>query len=109
MRWKIHGLDWKKKRQPISRSKLALEVAKKVKKYFDSIAVRTSMESSSWSLIIPSQESSFDGSVEGRWKASEGFMHIENMFLVRLASVSKGSFQPEIWIADPSVGSTCPF
>ena len=29
-------------------------------------------------------------------------MRIENMFLLRLVSVSKGSFQPEIWIADPS-------
>jgi len=30
-------------------------------------------------------------------------MHIDNMFLVNLVSVSKGSFQPEIWVADPSV------
>jgi len=30
-------------------------------------------------------------------------MKIENMFLVSLGSVSTGSFQPEIWVADPSV------
>ena len=29
-------------------------------------------------------------------------MRTDNMFLVRLVSVSKGSFQPEIWVADPS-------
>ena len=28
-------------------------------------------------------------------------MHIDNMFLVSLASVSLGSFQPEIWVAVP--------
>ena len=30
-------------------------------------------------------------------------MTIDNMFLVRFVSVSTGSFQPEIWVADPSV------
>lgn len=39
-----------------------------------------------------------DDSVEKYWKIGEGFMHLENMFLVRLVSVSKGSFQPEIWV-----------
>ena len=37
-------------------------------------------------------------SVEKCWKIGEGFMHLENMFLVRFVSVSKGSFQPEIWV-----------
>ena len=37
------------------------------------------------------------------WKIGEGFMHLDNMFLVRLESVSKGSWQPEIWVADPTV------
>jgi len=29
-------------------------------------------------------------------------MHLDNMFLARLESVSKGSFQPEIWIVNPN-------
>ena len=29
-------------------------------------------------------------------------MRLDEMFLVRLESVSKGSFQPEIWVVDPS-------
>ena len=37
-----------------------------------------------------------------RWKIGEGFMCLDNMFLVRLESVSKGSWQPEIWIVDPT-------
>ena len=41
-----------------------------------------------------------NSSTERRWKIGEGFMHLENMFLVRLVSVSKGSFQPEIWVMD---------
>ena len=28
-------------------------------------------------------------------------MQIDDMFLVRLVSVSKGSYQPEIWVTDP--------
>ena len=27
-------------------------------------------------------------------------MSLDNMFLARLVSVSKGSFQPEIWVVD---------
>jgi len=30
-------------------------------------------------------------------------MRIDNMFLVSLVPVSKGSFQPEIWVEEPSV------
>ena len=41
-----------------------------------------------------------DGSADKCWKIGEGFMRLENMFLVRLVSVSKGSFQPEIWVVD---------
>ncbi|KAF9644511.1 hypothetical protein BDM02DRAFT_3121808 [Thelephora ganbajun] len=47
-----------------------------------------------------------DHSIDKRWKIGEGFMHLENMFLVRLVSVSKGSFQPEIWVADTSMHTT---
>jgi len=42
-----------------------------------------------------------DGSIDGQWEIGEGFMHLRNMFLVRLVSVSTGSFQPEIWIWVP--------
>ena len=37
------------------------------------------------------------------WKIGEGFMHLDNMFLARIESVSKGSWQPEIWVVDPTV------
>ena len=43
-----------------------------------------------------------DESTDNKWKIGEGFMHLENMFLVRLVYVSKGSFQPEIWVVDPT-------
>ena len=39
--WKIHVSDWTKNRLPITRSKLAYEVAKKVERYLNSIAVRS--------------------------------------------------------------------
>ena len=39
-------------------------------------------------------------SVDQRWKIGKGCMRLENMYLVRLVSVSKGSFQPGIWVVD---------
>ena len=37
-----------------------------------------------------------------QWKIGEGFMHLDKMFLVRLESVSNGSWQPEIFV-DPTM------
>ena len=42
-----------------------------------------------------------DESFDQHWKIGEGFMRLENMYLVRLVPVSLGSFQPEIWIQTP--------
>lgn len=54
--------------------------------------------------IEPQQEpSSMGGSTSEQWRIGEGFMHLDNMFLVRLERVSKGSWQPEIWVMDPSL------
>jgi len=39
--WKIHAQDWTRKRKPITRSKLAHEVAKKLEQYLRQIAVRS--------------------------------------------------------------------
>jgi len=46
---------------------------------------------------------SIDGSTDKRWEIDKGFMKLENMFLTRLEPVSKGSFQPEIWVRDPTM------
>lgn len=54
-------------------------------------------------LTSTTQKFTLDGSVENRWTIGQGLMHIDSMFLVRLVSVSKGSFQPEIWVVDPSL------
>jgi len=54
----------------------------------------------SW-LTHRSQGHAMDKSVDQWWKIGEGFMNLENMYLVRLVSVSTGSFQPEVWILIP--------
>jgi len=82
--FQIHALNWTKDRRPVKRGKLAYEIAKRLKRYLHSMAKFTP-----------------DESVETRWKIGQGCMHIDNMYLIRLTSVSKGSFQPEIWVADP--------
>ena len=38
-----------------------------------------------------------------KWKIGKGFMRLENMFMVRLDSVSNGSWQPEVWVMDPTM------
>lgn len=60
------------------------------------------MGSASQLLMSVSQRVTLDGSVNDCWRIGQGFMHIDNMFLVSLVSVSRGSFQPEIWVAVPS-------
>ena len=44
MRRKIHVLGWARSRLPITRSKLAHEIAKKVQRYLTTIAVRSSFD-----------------------------------------------------------------
>jgi hypothetical protein len=51
----------------------------------------------------PQNSHNMDASTDQQWRIGEGFMHFDNMFLVKLASVSKGSFQPEIWVLDPAM------
>lgn len=77
----ISTLGWKKERIPITRSKLAYEVAKKLKRYLDSMTGYP-----------------MENSADNCWKIGEGSMRFENMHLVSLSAVSKGSFQPEIWV-----------
>jgi len=54
--------------------------------------------------IEPQASHPMDASTPNCWKIGQGFMHLENMFLVRLYSVSKGSWQPEIWVRNPAPG-----
>jgi len=77
----ISTLDWRKTRGSINRSKLAYEVAKKLDRYLESIAGQA-----------------MEGSVDQQWRVGEGFMFLRNMYLVRLLSVSTGSYQPEVWV-----------
>lgn len=81
---KIQTLSTASNRRAISRSKLAYEIAKKLKKYLDNMT-----------RIAPDQP------MGDCWRIGHGLMRIENMFLVSLVSVSKGSYQPEIWISNP--------
>ena len=39
-----------------------------------------------------------ENSADNCWKIGEGYMRFENLYLVSLLAVSKGSFQPEIWV-----------
>jgi len=78
---------WNKDHNPITRSALAYNIARKLKSYLDLMA-------SSHSL---------GGSIDKQWEIGEGFMTLDNMFLVRLEHVTKGSYQPEIWVTDNTV------
>ena len=49
----------------------------------------------------PQRSHFIDGLTHQQWEISEGFMHLDNMFMVRLESTSKGSFQPVIYVVDP--------
>jgi hypothetical protein len=51
----------------------------------------------------PQGSHSIDGSTPEQWEIGEGIMHLDNMFMVSLESVSKGSFQPVIYVVDPTM------
>lgn len=74
--------DYRKDRHPITRSKLAYDVAKKLGQYLD--LMRSSH-------VI-------DATTNNLWTIGQGFMHLDNMYLSELESVSKGSYQPTIWV-----------
>lgn len=95
-------LNWIKTRTPISRAKLAHEVAKKVDRYLTHMTVRLCS-----AQLFPiahkyTQRIAPDESIEGCWRIGQGFMHIDNVYLVRLVWVSKGSFQPVLYVKVPS-------
>ena len=88
------------------RSGLAYQVARKLEHYLDSMAVSSRYVGTVRLVLLtvePQQEPYIIGeSTPKQWQIGEGFMHQDNMFLVRLVSVSNGSWQPEIWVADPA-------
>ena len=103
---KISTKCWNKGRDPITRSALAYQIARKLKQYLDSMAVslRYGEIACLVSLTIEPQQRpySVSESTPRQSKIGEGFMHLDNMFLVRFESVSTGSWQPEIWVVDPT-------
>ena len=84
---------------------LANRVARKLKQYLDSMAVSFRRDEIAYPVLLTTElqqrPSPMDGSTPEQWRIGEGFMHLDNMFLVRLDSVSRGSWQPEIWVMDP--------
>lgn len=91
--------NWKKPPTPIPRSKLAYEIAKRVKQYLDHLAVSHHVFhpfiSDGLNQTLPVVQS-----VDARWRVGQGCMKFEKMYLVRVVWVSKGSIQPEIWVDD---------
>lgn len=85
--YQISTMYWNRARDPIPRSKLAHEVAKNLEKYLDSIT---------GSNIT-------DPSTGEQWEVDEGFVHLDNIFLRKLESVSKGSYQPVFYVVIPSM------
>lgn len=86
--FQIFTKRWNNARDPLVRSRLAHQVARGLKQYLDSM-MRSSHP--------------MDGSPENDRAIGKGIMIFENMYMARLHCVSKGSFQPEIWVRDPAV------
>ena len=86
------------------RSTLAHRVARKLKQYLDSmVSSRRGGIARLGFITKPQIPYAMDESVPEQWKIGEGFMHLDNMFLVRFESVTVGSYQPEICVVDPTV------
>ena len=44
-----------------------------------------------------------DPSADREWQIGEGFMYLDNIFLARLESVSRGSYQPAFYVVEPTL------
>jgi len=91
----------------MTRSMLAYKVAKRLERYLKSM-VRSPCREIARPVLLksePQKSHPIDTSTRERWKIGEGFMNLENMFLVRLDSSCEGTLQPEIWVMDPASGS----
>jgi len=73
----IKTKDWRRDPQPITKSKLAVEVAKKV---------QTFVQDNINEPMTPGTE---------RWRVGPSFIQVDDLVLVRLVHVSKGSWQAE--------------
>ena len=82
--------EWK----PILRSKLAKEVGKKVKAY-----IEASTMSSVWPGLVAEECECVQG------EKLQGSIPIDKVYLTRLIHVSKGSWQPELYLDDLGVSS----
>ena len=91
----------------MTRSALACEVAKKLELYLKSMVRSRCREIVCPALFKskPQKSHPIDTSTPEWRKIREGFMHLENMFLVRLNSSCEGTLQPEIWVVDPASDS----
>ena len=87
------------------RSTLAHRIARKLKEYLDSMVSsrRSGITRLGLFTTKPQSSQTMVESTPEQWKIGEGFMHLDNMFLVRFESVTKGSWQPEICVVDPTV------
>jgi len=74
----------------------------KLNQYLDSMAV-SSCGGEIARLVSPNIELQQQPYGSAPWKIGEGFMHLDNMFLVRLENTSKGSWQPDVFVLDPTI------
>ena len=104
---KISTKCWNKGRDPIARAGLAHQIARKIKQYLDSMAVSLRCDEIVRLVLLtinPQQRPySVGESTPRQWKIGEGFMDLDNMFLARFESVSTGSWQPVVWVVDPTM------
>ncbi|KAF9785711.1 hypothetical protein BJ322DRAFT_1107611 [Thelephora terrestris] len=77
--------NYKAEAEPVTKSKLAQEVAKRVLWHIEDLKNNSD--------LFP-----FDDRVGGKWRLGEGFMRFENMTITALEKVSKGSWSPVIHI-----------
>ncbi|KAF9785303.1 hypothetical protein BJ322DRAFT_822813 [Thelephora terrestris] len=77
----INTLDWKKSRGAITRSKLTYKIAKAVNSF---IEVNQGMDTA-----------------EEDWRVGVGHIELKDLILDRIDQVSKGSWQPQIYVMRP--------
>ena len=89
-RVQFRARSWSGTNGPVTRSRLATQIARRVIEFLEV----SSVLSSSYSFVNPSKAMEDVESTDLAWKVGQGHITAKDLVLVSLAQVSKGSWQP---------------
>ena len=102
----VKTTDWRKDPKPITRAKLGTEIAKSLELFIEVSLCDLYMHSSRTHGIRQGMQNETVKRSLRRWRVGEvgtGHINVDNVELVALERVSKGSWQPVFHLLNPAI------